>query len=360
MSKFKSVMKFVFVLGIVVVVGYFFSWFLGVGLGVGIGVVGRAIPYLLDIVDSDGNKEKRETTDTSVKREDDDETTEPSSQQKNKVASSPQAPTTEMPNLGPDRNTPLKTSGLLLSNKKILNNVEEEIGDHVLFYEDGEIEISADDLDLYSRLLLYVIAKRVAFEYGYVDRPEVSVEELYHNYRYNIGEIILFLLAAKHHFSSSYNFRGIDFTKIYSFEIAVSLKHLPAAVEWVFDENSSSTRDIILDLNYALTEIKEANHDRQEIHTLQQTSEIDQKYEGIKWNLFNACSDVCSYPEMMGDNSQWDTFTRYLGYILTSLDDPDSSRRKVTDHGLPRLQSALESTIEQAKNDGSEMDESSL
>lgn len=80
------------------------------------------------------------------------------------------ATTDSTPDTG-DTPTPLKQSSLLRSNDEIIDEVEDKLDNYVQFYNDGSIEISDNDLNLYSRMMLQVIVKRLKYEYGSTDSP---------------------------------------------------------------------------------------------------------------------------------------------------------------------------------------------
>lgn len=68
-----------------------------------------------------------------------------------------------------------RQSSLRRSNTDILDETETRLDDHITFYENGTIRLdNYDDLNMYSRMMLYVIAKRLAYEDQCVDTPQVA------------------------------------------------------------------------------------------------------------------------------------------------------------------------------------------
>lgn len=97
-------------------------------------------------------------------------------------------------------------SSLLRSNTEILQEVEEKVADRTQFHEDGDISLGADDLNLYSQFMLYVIGKRFAYETNQVDTPTVTIVELQDEFpSTNKVEQMLFVDVARNRLTPGYS-----------------------------------------------------------------------------------------------------------------------------------------------------------
>lgn len=332
-------------------IGYILSQFFNpeiiTAIGVGTTIVSLLVQHHWKTTSQDTNdREKDDAEDTTDQRSSDegqeaDNTTDleqklddntPNSEQNTEDAA-------EMP-------TSRRQSSLLRSNEDIIEEVEDKLGDHVKLYDDGTIEIeNVDDLNLYSRMMLYVIAKRIAYEHRLVETPAVIVKELREevgerHLDYNRMEVVLFLDMAGGRLTPSHNvnlWTHNDYNDLENIEFSVNLKKISEITDWTLEEQQSSTTNLSSDLGTAAGWLKDARDKYNRMKKKQRTESYygpEQDFESICDHVLTACGSAKAYPVEIERDGNWDKFTRYSEGVLRGVDS--------ISHHLPTAQKNLE------------------
>lgn len=314
-----------FVVGTIVaavLVSAVFSVIFGVGpaqtLGPAVAVVGLAYKYrstsngseVGDEHQSVENEEEDEDTDT----EDRQQTMQPEHEDIGETLDSGTAAKEPSP--------PERQSSLLRSNEQIIEKTEELLGDRVTFYDDGTIDIAADDLNLYSEMMLYVIAKRIAYEHCLEDTSEVTVEELRDRTWYNKIEVLVFLEVAGTRLKPPHRIPQIDYTEVSALSFETSLKKLPEAAQWAINEEQFGRYSAPMAVSNAKSELSKARGQYKNVtedHDSGALPKSDDRYEYAKQRTLTACIDLAYYPVEFGEDRAWDQYTAYAEASLKYL-----------------------------------------
>jgi hypothetical protein len=220
--------------------------------------------------------------------------------------------------------TPGRQSSLLRSDEQIIEETEELLRDRVMFYDDGTIDIAADDLNLYSEMMLYVIAKRIAYEHGLKDISEVAVEELRDRTWYNEIEVLVFLEVAGTRLEPSHRVSHIDYAEVSALSFKSSLRKLPEAAQWAIDEEQFDRYSAPVAVSNAKLELSKAQDHYKNVmedHESGTLPKTDGRYEYAKQRTLTACIDLAYYPVEFGEDRAWDQYTAHAEASLNYLVD---------------------------------------
>ena len=130
-----------------------------------------------------------------------------------------------------------RQSSLRRSNEDILEETETKLGDHITLYDDSTMDLHADDLDLYSHMMLYVVAKRLAYEDDLIDEPAVTVTDIRDEFGFNKIEIMLFLRKARSWLISATEqapvVGTIDYQELNEVAVTVNTRSLSEIADWI-------------------------------------------------------------------------------------------------------------------------------
>ena len=140
-----------------------------------------------------------------------------------------------------------RQSSLRQSNDAIVDETEDQLRDYLTFYDDGTIQIENNDqVNMYSRMMLYVLAKRLAHEDQIADTPDVTGDELLNRFGYTKVDLMLFLDEAGSRLNPSYSMGyrtgNIDYATIEDIEISVNIPDLADITDWTVDEQQTTQR----------------------------------------------------------------------------------------------------------------------
>lgn len=228
-----------------------------------------------------------------------------------------------------DRSGPagrLDESSLLRSKDKIIEEAEEKLNGTITIHDDGTFEITADDLHLYSEMMLHVIGQRLAYEYQAADTPEMTVEEL----RTEIGdkstdhnniEVLLFLEAAGSYLSPVYRASDIDYRELDELTFAATVKQLSEAVDWALEDDWGYP-NLHTDLQLAASALDDARSQYQDVAEKEDVefytvSQAD--YDPVVEEVLRACSNLSQYPLETEYDYNWEQFTKTVDAMLYHL-----------------------------------------
>ncbi len=242
---------------------------------------------------------------------------------------------------------PRNRTGLRRSNDEILEEAGTKLRNLIEIYDDGTIKLTAyDDLNLYSQFMLYVIAKRLAYEDQIADTPDVTGDELLNRFGYTKVDLMLFLDEAGARltpiYSMGYRTGNIDYATIEDIEIRVEVRDLADITDWTVDEQQTSQWRMQTKIGHAMTalgEARDAYDNADDRHQPQTREEIGR-------HVKNACEAVQQYPVEIGYDGHWKTFSQYAEALLDFLEDDLAEK---VDHCVPRMERALRNMDEQAE-----------
>lgn len=256
--------------------------------------------------------------------------------------------------------TPDRQSSLLRSNEQIIEETEESLGDRVVFHEDGDIKVAADDLNLYSEMMLYVIGKWIAYHHGLVNTATITVEEIGKDRGYTRLEGLLFLNIAGSHLKPSHRATQIDYAELNTVAVEVNPKKLPASAEWAIGEEFRQHHELVYTANSAKTFLASAKNDyeiqisetqnsineserSEEQDSFYSSVQSDRNYDNVKRGVISACTRVSQYPVEFGRDSSWGEFVRYADSTMKYLIEDEPTQ---ISHCLKRMDRRLE-TLEE-------------
>lgn len=223
---------------------------------------------------------------------------------------------------------PDNKSLLTVTNDEIVQETEEELVDHITFYE-NRIRIDPQDLNLYSGMMLHVIAKHLAYEHQRVDSPEMTVTELQDQSgddqgRCNMVEVLIFLEKAGEQLTPSYSLNTLvnsggyaDFEDV---SFTVELEDLAEITEWVLNEDHAENGTMDSKMSLARTALNDAR-DRYKKLEAKDAPPAQQDYSLVIKHVLGACRNVKQYPIEVGTDTDWYTFTGAAESLINSVKD---------------------------------------
>lgn len=223
------------------------------------------------------------------------------------------------------------------------------------FFDNGTIELNNDDdLNMYSRMMLYVIAKRLAYEDQRVDTPQVIGAELRDQFNYTKVDLMLFLHEADGLLTSDYRIGGRDndipYSEIDELKIAVDIQPLSKITDWTVNEQQTVDPLLYSYITDAIDYLTEARSRYSEMSSSDNpySHPPDGRSDSIEEPVKNASKHVRQYAVEIGYDNHWKTFSRYAEALLDYLNDDTPEK---TDHCIPRMQRALKHMRTQAENE---------
>lgn len=236
---------------------------------------------------------------------------------------------------------PGEQSNLLRSNEQIIEETEELLGDRITFYDDRTIDIAASDLNLYSEMMLHVVAKRIAHEHCLKNTSEVTVKELQMQTTYNKVDILLFMDLAGNFLEPEHRITKINYAELDTTAVTANIKKLLESAEWAINEKQSAIGELRHKPYYAKSALSEAQRH------YETAREQDGNYTYFQLELMNACTKVVQYPVEIGYDYTWKRLTENADAALKYMADGSGIK---TRRYLNRMQDLLEALEE--KTDG--------
>lgn len=240
-----------------------------------------------------------------------------------------------------------RQSSLRQSNDSIVAETEDRLRDYLTFYDDGTIQIENDDqFNMYSRMMLYVLAKRLAHEDQIVDTPNVTGDELLNRFGYTKVDLMLFLDEAGNRLNPSYSLGyrtgNVDYATIENIEISVDIPDLANITDWTVGEQQTTQRRLQSKVSHAMTPLQQAQGHCENAAD----RDVPATSEGVARHVQKACEAVQQYPVEVGYDGHWKSFSRYAEALLDFLEDDLVEK---TTHCVPRMERALQNMKNQAQ-----------
>lgn len=246
-----------------------------------------------------------------------------------------------------DTHEPLNRTGLRRSNDDILEEAGTKLRDQIDIHDDGMIDLdNYDDLDLYRRLMLYVVAKRMVYDDRFIDAPEVTVDDINDRpeFDYNKIELLLFLNEARKWLvaptEAAPALRTIDYTTLDDAVFTVRTRSLAKIADWILDEPLPDMRPSNLSSRLSSTAmmLKDARSQYDDIREDGVTNDsynADHRYDPVRQKIVRACEYAGEYPVMFERDNAWTQFTEYAEALLDFFEDGLYTK---TEHCLPEMQ----------------------
>lgn len=236
-----------------------------------------------------------------------------------------------------------RQSSLRRSNEDILEETETKLGDHITFYDDSTIDLHADDLDLYNQMMLYVVAKRLAYEDDLIDEPAVTVTDIRDEFDYNKIEIMLFLRKARSWLVSATEqapvVGTIDYQELDEVAVTVNTRSLSEIADWILEDDQPHPHDVAYGIGNAGTALSVADNQyekaKEEEAADAYSADADIHYSQVRQKVQRACIDAAEYPVMFERDMAWTEFTEYAEALLDFMDDGHPGK---ISHCLPEMQ----------------------
>ncbi|PSP74130.1 hypothetical protein BRC86_06915 [Halobacteriales archaeon QS_3_64_16] len=233
--------------------------------------------------------------------------------------------------------TPGEQSSLLRSNKQIVEETEKLLGDRVTFYDDETINIAASNLNLYSEMMLYVIAKRVAYEHCLKNTSEVTIKELQMQTMYNKIDTLLFMDLAGDFLEPEHRITKINYAGSDTTATTANIKKLSESAEWAINEDQSAIGELRHKPSHAKSALSEAQRH------YESAREQDGNHTHFQLEVMNTCTTVAQYPVKIGYDNAWKKLTRNADAALRYMADDSGIK---TRRYLNRMQELLEALEE--------------
>lgn len=241
---------------------------------------------------------------------------------------------------------PLNRTGLRRSNDDILKESGDKLRNQIQIYDDGTIRLNNDDLDLYRKLMLYVVAKRMAYEDQFISTPEVTLNEINGrpDLKYNKIEILLFLREARNWLvlpdEPDQSVSTIDYADLDNVAFTVKTRSLSDIADWILDNPLPATTpfDISTRLSSAAMALSEARNQYDKVREDEVENNrysAEKRYGPVQQKILRACKDAKHYPVMFERDHAWTEFTEYAEALLDFFDNDLYTK---TEHCLPRMQ----------------------
>lgn len=241
---------------------------------------------------------------------------------------------------------PLNRSGLRYSNGKILEETGNKLDGYVTLKDDGTIELDGDDLDLYRRLMLYIVAKRIAYEDNFVETPEVTLDDINgcRDLNYNKIEILLFLREVRNWLvpldDQDLSVSTIDYADLNDAAFTVKTRSLSDIADWILEDPLPATTpfDISSQLSNAGAALSEARNHYDKIRKDEAENNrysAEKRYSSVREEILLACKKIDHYPIIFERDHVWTEFTKYAEALLDFFDDDMCIK---TEHCLPWMQ----------------------
>lgn len=248
-----------------------------------------------------------------------------------------------------------RQSSLRRSNTDILNETETRLDDHITFYDNGIIELKNDnDLNMYSQMMLYVIAKRLAYQDQCVDAPTVTGADLRDRFNYTKVDFMLFLHESRDLLTPDYRIGGRDndipYSEIDEIEVAVDIQPLSTITDWTMNEQQTVRPLLYSFITDAIDYLTEARTRYSDMPDSNDPYSRQYRLGTIREPVKNACKHVHQYPVEIGYDGHWKRFSDYAEALLDYLDDDVPEK---TDHCVPEMKRALEHMREQTREESS-------
>lgn len=205
--------------------------------------------------------------------------------------------------------------------------------------------------------MIFLIAKRLAYEDQVADNPGLTGKELRTRFGYTKVDLMLFLDEAPR-VKPSYRIglgrfrkRGISYGSLDETKFTVETQNLDDITEWTLEEQQFSEHYQSADFNFALAALQEAMEfyeEAEEIKAADDHRSPEKKYELVKDKIKTACSDVKQYPVDVEYDYRWETFSKYAEALFDYLEEDIPIK---TTHCVPRMERALQTMKKEAETE---------
>lgn len=256
-----------------------------------------------------------------------------------------------------DTREPLNRTGLRRSNDDILEESGAELRNQIEIYDDGTIDLdNYDDLDLYRQLMLYVVAKRMAYEDRFIDTPNVTVTDINDRpeFDYNKIELLLFLREAQNWLIPPTDqdppVSTIDYADLDDAAFTVKTRSLSKIADWIFEVPLPNTppSHISSQLSNAAMMLDEARSEYDRVREDGVTNNdynADHRYDPVRQKILRACKDARHYPVVFDRDNAWTEYTEYAEALLDFFENDLYTK---TEHCLPRMEQYRQQMKEKA------------
>lgn len=245
-----------------------------------------------------------------------------------------------------DTREPLNRTGLRRSNDEILEEAGNKLRDQIGIYDDGTIELDGDHLDLYRKLMLYVVAKRMAYEDRFIDTPEVTINDINDrpDLTYNKIELLLFLREARDWLvlpnDQDPAVSTIDYADLDDAAFTVKTRSLSKITDWILEDPLPTTTPFAISYRLsnaamALSEARNQYDKTREDEAETNRYSAEKRYDSVRQKILRACKDAAHYPIIFKRDHAWEEFTEYAEALLDFFEDDLYTK---TEHCLPRMQ----------------------
>lgn len=224
--------------------------------------------------------------------------------------------------------------------------------------DDGTIKLNGDDLDLYRKLMLYVVAKRMAYEDRFIDAPEVTIEDINDRsgFEYNKIEIMLFLREARNWLvpadDQAPSVSSTDYADLDDIAFTVNTRSLSDIVDWILEDVQPHPPDVSYGLNNAgvALSVAENQYDKAQKQGADQYS-ADTKihYSQVRQKVKRACIDANQYPVLFKRDMAWTEFTEYAEALLDFMDEGYPGKISYYLPKMQRFRETMEKKAEEAE-----------
>lgn len=260
---------------------------------------------------------------------------------------------------------PIDKSGLMTADGEILSKLGSIISNHVQTYQREETEIDYADLNLYSRMMLYMVVKRLDFEESRIQECKVAPKELEDEFDICKIEVILFIDAAEEFIdiSDAYQYDGtpyhtdrwlwneLSYENFDERKFTLKLKNITDAAEWAINEQQSTPRAMKSKINeaekYVSWALSDYEEGREHERNGDQTMAVN-FYDKSETSVINMCRNLQYYPIKIGEDNFWKNFSKYVDHILKCYDNENWSG---IGHFLSRAETCIKYRQENIEND---------
>jgi hypothetical protein len=313
---------------------------------------------------SDSEKDKQESADSSASKNGDESSTTSSAEDDEKseadtnIDSRSSDTAVEISTPAADTDV-VDKAGLQHDNQQILSELGSIIADRVQTYEEGSTKIDYDGLNLYSRMMLYMIVKELDFRENRIQHREVTPKEIEEEFDCSKVEVMLFIDAAEEFldFSAAYDYdgspmhtarwvwRNASYDGFDELDLWIDFREITAAADWAIEEQQSKPSSINEKLDKAFDHIKKAQEDYNEGRKFSKENkqaEAETMYDRAESYILRACEELQYYPIEVDEDFFWDNFTTYADGLYKCY-----SRSKMSgiDHHIDKIKKYFDKRV---------------